>query len=45
MGITVEESRALDADRFYFEVEPEMNIARNESTRIMHAVLKEGFVG
>jgi hypothetical protein len=33
----------MDAERFYFEGEPEMNIARNESTRIMHALLRDGF--
>jgi hypothetical protein len=43
MGITVEESRSLDAERFYFEGGPEMSIARNESTRIMHALLRDGF--
>jgi hypothetical protein len=43
MGITVAESRSLAAERFYFEGELEMNIARNESTRIMHALLREGF--
>ena len=43
MGITVEESRSLDAERFYFDGEPEMNIARNESTRIMHALRMDGF--
>jgi len=37
------QSRSLDAERFYFEGEPEMNIARNESTRIMHALMRDGF--
>ena len=43
MGITVVESRPLDAERLYFEGESGMNIARNESTRIMHALLRDGF--
>lgn len=43
IGITVAESRPLDAERFYFDSEPGMNIARNESTRIMHALLRDGF--
>ncbi|MGL4401488.1 MAG: hypothetical protein ACRCXD_16610 [Luteolibacter sp.] len=43
MGISVEESRSLDAERFYFQGEQGMNIARNESTRIMHALLRDGF--
>ncbi len=45
MGITVEESRSLDAEGFTFEGEPEINIARNESTRIMHALPRDGFEG
>lgn len=43
MGITVEESRPLDAERFFFEGGPEMNIARNELARIIHALLRDGF--
>lgn len=42
-GITVVESRSLDAESFYFEGETGMNIKREEAARIMHSLLRDGF--